>query len=463
MYILWKQRLFQWISTHFIHKDRDPFLLITIAYAACSVSMICMFSAWTLNVSYGLNIKQLTALNSSFLRRPFPRIHSHVPARVPEQVIPAVQTDCPAAARPAVRVSLDHNRRAHQTLVYTYNTTDDGLLIRYDVVSKKKMTLLSLTNVTISNAQLSTDGNFILFVTQVSGRLAIQMVRIDGQELQTLYCAADSKGPVNFIDDLLWSPDQQQILFRVPAPGGGNAAPVIQLLNLVNGSLQTVFAPSGDIGYIPRVWSSTGQVYMQGYALNTSDTVPPHDVYMLDVVHKSVRKVALISGYDWDMSVTPDGKELLLGQGAALPPQGAPLPPSFVSVQSASGGPLRVLYATHVYAVTQVRVVSSNLVLFVLGGRFASGAQDGLWSIHRDGSGLLHLTKDGKLLSDQHTPWSVISCDGRFYAVAGSTSQSGSEQSQTTILYGPLHGGAVVVVDTMDAANNAEIVGWTTL
>lgn len=440
MYILWKQRAFLFVI-------------------ACCIT--CVFSACMPNISPGLNSIQLALMERSSFKSAPSHNHPHAPGRVPATRMPIVQTSCPSPARAAVRVPF--NGGARQNLVYSYNTGSNGVLIRYDVSSRKKKTLLTLDNVTISNAQLSTDGHFILFVTQVSGQLAIQMVRIDGQALQTLYCAPDSKGPVNFIDDLLWSPDQQQVLFRVPDPVVGKTAPMLQLLNLTNGLVQTVFAPSGETGYIPRAWSGSDLVYMQGYALANSDTVPPYDVYVLEIAHKSVRQVALISGYDWDLSLTPNGRELLLGQGAALPPQGQPLAPSFISAQVASGGVLHVIYASHVHAVTQVRAISANTLLFVLGGRFAAGAYDGLWRINMNGSGLMQLTKDGKLLSDQHTVWSDISRDGHFYAIAGYASLPNSEHGQTTILYGSLNGGAVTVVDTTDVSDNAEVVGWAEL
>jgi Tol biopolymer transport system component len=202
---------------------------------------------------------------------------------------------------------------------------------------------------------------------------------------------------------------------------------------------------------------------MQGYALNASDSVPPHGVYVLDLSHKSIRQVASIAGYDWDLSLTPDGKQLLLGQGAALPPQGQPQPPGLISTRTAYGGPLHVIYASHVYAVTQVRAISTKMLLFVLGGRFVSGEQSGLWRINMNGNDLRQLTKDGKFLSDQHTIRSDISCDGRLYAVASYMSNPGGNTGQTRILYGSLHGGPVTAVDTIDVSDNAEVVGWTGL
>jgi Tol biopolymer transport system component len=431
MYIVWKQRL----------------LLLGIALTVAS-----FFSIGTMHTSATLYAAQL-ALISKSLHKNTPR--PHIPTRMP-----ITQTNCPSPARAAIRVPLAEGKR--QNLLYTYNTSSNGFLIRYDIRNGKKTTILNLNNATISDAQISPDGHFVLFVTQVNSQLAIQMVRVDGQSLQTLYCVPRNTEPINFIDDLLWSPDQQQILFRIPTLAPGKTAPLLELLDLVHGSLRTVLTPSGNTGYIPRAWPSAYQVYMQGYALNASDTVPPHDVYVLNVSKKSVRHVASIAGYDWDLSLTPDGKHLLLGQGAALPPQGQPQPPSFISEQAASGGSLQVIYASHVYAVTQIQAISAKILLFVLGGRFASGAHNGLWKINMDGSGLMQLTKDGKLLSDQHTLWSDISRDGRMYAVASYNSIANDGKGQTLVLYGSLNGGNITVVDRTDVGNNPEIVGWTT-
>ena len=432
MYIVWKKRLF---------------LLGTI------LTIASFFSSAPLHIPSTLYAAQLTLIDKS----PHKNIsHPHLPTHMP-----ITQTTCPSSARAAVRVPLKEGRR--QNLLYTYNTSSNGFLIRYDIRSGKKTTVLNLNNATISDARISPDGQFILFVTQVSSQLALQMVRVDGQSLQTLYCVPNNTEPINFIDDLLWSPDQQQLLFRVSDSTGGRAVPSLKLLNLTHGSLQTVLAPSDITGYIPRVWLTHDLVYMQGYALDASDTVPPRDVYVLNLLKKSVQRVASIAGYDWDLSLTPDAKHLLLGQGAALPPQGQPQPPSFISEQPASGGKLQVIYASHVYAVTQICAISAHTLLFVLGGRFASGTRNGLWKINLDGSGLTQLTSDGKLLSDQHTLWSTISRDGHMYAVVNYNSIAHDDKGQTIVLYGSLNGGHATVVDMTDVGNNPEIVGWTTL
>ena len=82
--------------------------------------------------------------------------------------------------------------------------------------------------------------------------------------------------------------------------------------------------------------------------------------------------------------------------------------------------------------------------------------------MHMNGTGLTQLTKDGKLLSDQHTIWSAISRDGRLYAVTNYSSLV-SDKGQTTILYGSLNGGRTTAIDTTDVSDNAQIVGWAAL
>ena len=122
-----------------------------------------------------------------------------------------------------------------------------------------------------------------------------------------------------------------------------------------------------------------------------------------------------------------------------------------------------MIYASHIYAVTQICAISTKTLLFVLGGKFASGTRNGLWKINLDGSGLTHLTSDGKILSDQHTLWSTISRDERMYAVVNYDSTANNDKGQTTVLYGSLNGGRTTVVDMTDVGNNPDIVGWTTL
>jgi eukaryotic-like serine/threonine-protein kinase len=426
---------------------------LLLAIMICSIAFL--LSACNTSMASELSRNELARtsrqsnINTSLVRE-------HISRRMP-----ATQTNCPTT-RPARAALIAHLAIGkQQNLVYTYNTSSAGILRRYNTSSGQKTTILSLDNATISDAQLSTDGQFILFATQVANRLAIQMIRIDGQGLQTLYCAPDNGASINFIDNLLWSPDQQSIVFRTPGTTGTPLSPIIQLLHVNTGQLQTIMSTKNHTSYIPRAWFSNTRLYTQGYS--TNDGIPPHDVYLFDIQSRSIKHIALIQGYGWDLSLTTSRNELLLSQSSATPPQGQPLPPSIISIQPATGGRLRVIYASHVHAVTQVRSISATTLLFVLGGRFASGEQDGLWKINTDGSGLMLLTRDGKLLSDQHTVWSCISRDGRMYAAIGYDYTPGSDKMLTRVVYGPLSGGPSTLAAITQAGESAEIVGWTVL
>src|SRR2546427_733388 len=73
------------------------------------------------------------------------------------------------------------------------NTPTSGILKRYDIVTQRKTEIVNLANKSISIAQISTDGQWILFVSQGSRSAALQLIRMDGQGLQTLYCTQPSQ------------------------------------------------------------------------------------------------------------------------------------------------------------------------------------------------------------------------------------------------------------------------------
>jgi eukaryotic-like serine/threonine-protein kinase len=369
------------------------------------------------------------------------------------------QTSCPTTGQARAAVMLHNKSGKRPNLVYTYNSKNAGQLLRYDVGNGQTTTITSINNATISNAQLSADGQFVLFASQVADRLAIQLVRVDGQELQTLYCTPENSAAINFIDNLLWSHDQQSIVFREPDPTHAPVAPIIKLLRVRSGQVETALVPEAHTGYIPRAWLDNTRVYLQGYSTDVGEA--PQDVYLLDTRNGTVKRAASIQGYEWDLCPTTTGKELLLSQSASIPQEDKPLPPSLISAQAATGGRIHVVYASHVHAVTQVRSISAKTILFVQGGRFASGTQDGLWKINKDGSGPTLLTKDGKTLSDQHTVWSSVSRDGRLYAVLGYDYTPADGKLLTHVLYGTVSGGPTTLIATAQTGETSEIVGWT--
>src|SRR5207245_2651855 len=116
---------------------------------------------------------------------------------------PGISTTCPApgtanaAVVPSIKLGTDPN------IVYIVNESSKGqptagTLKRYDIVTGSKVEVIKLASTFISDAQVSADGQWLLFV---SGQNKLQLVRMDGQFLQTLYCGATG--------DVQWSTDQR--------------------------------------------------------------------------------------------------------------------------------------------------------------------------------------------------------------------------------------------------------------
>jgi len=350
-----------------------------------------------------------------------------------------------------------------QNIVYVYNTSGTGALQRYDVNKGQATTIVSLSTVKISDAQVSKDGQYVLFLSQVSGQPAIQMVRLDGQGLQTLYCGYARNGIPPSISDLVWSPNQQLAVFLEPNPGGAPGAPIVQLLNLSSGTVQIQITPTSRSGYMLRAWLNNTEVYMTGYY--TNQAAPPHDVYVLDLSkgpnqNNNTKQVALIQGYDWDINLTTDGKQLILSQCGSDPISATCFAPGLISSQPATGGVLKIIYASHVHAVTQARIISATTLLFIIEFNYDPAA-GGLWKINLDGSGLTQLTGDGKFLSDIHTPWSSVSRDGRLYAVGGY--DNAGPAHPVKLFYGSLSGGSATQFLITNQGEDAQIAGWTTM
>ena len=102
-------------------------------------------------------------------------------------------------------------------------------LIRYDTITKSQTILLSFaqSGEEISDAQISTNGQWILFLagSLSANQTRLQLIRTDGQMLQTLFCV-----PAYKIGNIRWSPDTQHVAFAVSAPNG--QVSTIQVLDL---------------------------------------------------------------------------------------------------------------------------------------------------------------------------------------------------------------------------------------
>jgi hypothetical protein len=102
--------------------------------------------------------------------------------------VPPTQASCLAAGTARAAVTARLALGSHPNIVYIVNgPTHLGTLKRYDVTTGAKTEIANLSNTNISEAQLSADGQWILFVAISGTQAKLQMIRMDGQGLQTLY------------------------------------------------------------------------------------------------------------------------------------------------------------------------------------------------------------------------------------------------------------------------------------
>jgi hypothetical protein len=156
--------------------------------------------------------------------------------------VPGVITTCPAAGTARAAIMPPMSLGPHQSLVYVYDeqvagtANTIGHLKRYDTVTGQKVVIVT-SGARIEEAQVSLDGQWILFVSvpqTASGQEMLQLVRMDGQFLQTLYCPTS----VERITNVQW-------LSRLAVLEVMNLATNVEhlhLLTLATGSLHQLLA-----------------------------------------------------------------------------------------------------------------------------------------------------------------------------------------------------------------------------
>src|SRR5258708_8616872 len=105
----------------------------------------------------------------------------------------------------------------------------------------------------IVGVQISADGKWILFVALAvsENQARLQLVRSDGQGLQTLFCAS-----MNEIGSIQWSPDSQHVAFTSLVSGGQDTA--IYVLDLATARL----APAILANYTPQSFLPHTPLYL---------------------------------------------------------------------------------------------------------------------------------------------------------------------------------------------------------
>src|SRR5258708_11164033 len=180
------------------------------------------------------------------------------------QPMPQTSTSCPAAGTARAMATANLVLGNHNNIVYIVNeyqpgsnfTPKAGTLKRYDASSGTKTVIAGIPNVRIESAQVSADGKWILFTTVNSGQSTLQLVRMDGQGLQTLFCFTGAG-----IATPQWSSDQKHVIFSVFQTG----LEKVYLLTIGTGNLQTAMSipdSGAGQGVDVRTWLDNSRVYL---------------------------------------------------------------------------------------------------------------------------------------------------------------------------------------------------------
>ncbi len=387
--------------------------------------------------------------------------------------MPLTQTTCPPAGMARAMITAPLLSGSHQHIIYTlnrgtYDAPSGGNLMRYNAQTGQKTILLSVTNAHIYEAQVSADGQWILFVTTTGStdrQTKLQALRMDGQGLQTLYCA-----PGFGIQQVHWSTNQRLLVFYIVVNHQGT----VYLLDARSGKLQAELIAPTDTGIILRTWLDATHIYLTDAP---TDTLFFH-IYLLDI-HKGAHQhlsdlLSVIFRQYGDFDSSYDGSHLLISYGGC--PQGGCSGPSSIATQTITGDRKQTIYNSQVYDVIAVRAIDRESLLFIIGNTFSSTglnvdrSHNGLWAINTDGSRLTRLISTSAqqycyLNYNSQEPWSNVSRNGSMYVlqVNGFRNAPQGLVETDTLFVGSLHSGQPRILASTNDGSQLVMAGWTVL
>ena len=406
--------------------------------------------------------------------------------------VPPTLTSCPAAgtARAAVIAPLalgNHANIVYMAMEYS-NGTHSTMLNRFDVATGATTVIIKLPNQIIRYPQMSADGQWILFDQSTIQQDKLQMVRLDGQGLQTLYCGS-------VLSNIIWSTDLHSVLFGTHTSSQGNYG--IFLLDIQHGTIQMELKPTqtnlGSNGVFPITWLDNTRAYMKFTnapiapldRLGLLDTSRGPNQSMSDITLVYQDKTSAAFNYPcWDADSSYDGSTLFVAQcsGISAPncsgscTLGTREGPSTIYTEPGGGGSQQTLLTSQTLGIAAVRSVTNTTLLLQVENfsqnHHVDTSQNGLWTVHSDGTGLMRLTTEASgtytiLCQFSQQPWSNVSRDGSMYAFM--TSTAGNSTTYTlTLSYGSLNGGkpqsfASSSVGNLAPLGTLAILGWATM
>ena len=376
--------------------------------------------------------------------------------------IPATpQVDCPATGQGrAMDLVPLPSHGTDSTIIYDYTGGNSPDTIKaYNIVTGQKKTIYTVPagiggpeHVPGENkglVQVSADGEWVLFVAANK----LQAIRVDGQDLQTLYCT-DSSHP---FEQFKWSSDQTHIAFilsRRSASPGPNLD-TLYLLDTTTGSIQTEDTFNTSI-QVPEglIWLDATHIYIEIWEGNNPN-ITPSALYLLDITQGATHMQTVWSdsnSANFYASLSADGKRLYISDAV----YDTNIVQSTIYAHSPTGMGMQVIYHNQTSEAGYTGPVgicaANNVVLFSI---------NGLYKVNPDGTGLTKLFVSPGNVVDINCGASneSISRDGTQYACLLIYSGGSDEELD----YADLNGGSATQFANTGGAGFVHIIGWTTL
>ncbi|GLV58357.1 hypothetical protein KDH_51900 [Dictyobacter sp. S3.2.2.5] len=374
-------------------------------------------------------------------------------------------TNCPAEgrARPAVLTPLMH-APSHQSLIYLQQPSAGGdagsAFMRYDNATERNMVIDKFPGKHLGAAQLSPDGQWILFVTTTAQRNLLQLVRIDGKFLQTLYCVPLTGTTGSSIQDIYWSPytyvDGAHILFSIE-----NGSRFYQLW-LASGTIALkMVTPEG---YRLIGWHDAQHLYLRD---------PHSNLYQAPILsgqaaedRNDLQQIALTTGTACDDYTIGSDASVYVSHCAGKPVD-CPQCGTVLSGASSIGrlGEGAPFFVDQFLAVSQIHSVRQRILAVSQAEHPLPARPNGLWLIDSSGEQAPRLLcavdtneKSITLNEASQDSWSNVSRDGLLYALKSSSIHA---PLVDTLSIGSLNNDHPTVVTTSSSNTTLTVIGWT--
>lgn len=408
------------------------------------------------------------------------------PTTVP---VPPTQTSCPATGTARALVTASLVAGNHPSIVYTVtenvansHVVARSILKRYDVKTGSTAVIATIPDRRITGASVSPDGQWVLFSSWSNpidagtaaqhGDYLLQVVRLDGQGLQTLYCGTYSNGQGDNQSSFQWAPDQKFIAFNNDTwnantnDPNGTSTFSVQTLNLATGTLQTVFSYQTPYATIImfRLWADATHMYLEtsgpdGYTA---------DLYLLDINKGANQRqsdlTSIVKGGYRSFQDSFDRSHLYVNYNGC--DQVSCKPPSSIVAFPVLGGTQQTLWQSAQYNVIGFCSVNDHQLIVSIYNYQYSGSLDtshnGLWVVNTDSPQMTRLTTTSPQTSSPFTPctnsWDTASRDGSMYVV----SISNNQEHSVDLEFGKLDGSSTPMIFAPGGNNlTVDMIGWT--